>query len=74
MVVVGGGGGGGVGEWVQNPDSPRGARLRRLIFNPSVCTPLRNGPATPPGWGVGGGGGGSLIRKGRGCSSSRLEV
>ena len=57
-----GGGGGGVGEWVQNPDSPRGARLRRL--NPSVCTPLRNGPATPPGWGVGGGGGDLSFERG----------
>ena len=44
----------GWGEWVQNPDPPGGARLRRLIFNPSVRTPLRNGPATPPGWGGGG--------------------
>ena len=54
----------GWGEWVQNPDPPGGARLRRLIFNPSVRTPLRNGPATPPGWGGGGGGGDLSFERG----------
>ena len=60
-----GGGGGGGGGW-QNPRSPGGARLWRLIFNPSVRTLLRNGPATPPtaGWGEGGGGVLSFERRG----------
>ena len=71
MINFLGGGGGGGGGWVQNPDPLGGARLRRLIFNPSVRTPLRNCPATPTGWVVGGGGGGGISFE-RGGDARRL--